>query len=178
MTSDWDYLERARTGDESAWRTLIERHSLQLVTMVFLITGSMATAQDLAQETFIHLYRNRAKHREGSFKSYLTTIAYHMALKAKKRSQLHQNLDDTNPIDQKPNPLEEILRKEQDRQVAQAIQSLEPQHRDILVFRFYGNHSYREIADITNIPIGTVKSRLFYAVKSCQHALRQKGILE
>jgi RNA polymerase sigma-70 factor (ECF subfamily) len=61
--------------------------------------------------------------------------------------------------------------------VARALRTLDAEHRDVLVLRFYGGYSYEEIAKIVEAPLGTVKSRIFYAVKSCRETLQQKGVL-
>ncbi len=178
MISDWDCLANARNGDEAAWQRLIERHHPRLIRMTFLITGSMHTAQDLVQETFIRLLRLRANPRGGCFSAYLSRIAFNLALKEKKRIQRNRTLDDLNPVDKAPTPLEALMKKERDRCLAKVIGSLEENHRHILVLRFYGGHSYEEIARITNLPLGTVKSRIFYAVKQCRKGLHEKGIIE
>lgn len=178
MMSDWDCLDRARKGDDAAWQQLIDRYHPTLIKMTFLITGSMASAQDLVQEAIARLLHRGAKHHQGSFKAYLSTIAYRLALKENKRTLKHMNLDGINPSDQNPTPLDDILKQERHRHLAHAINTMDAHHRDILVLRFYGDHSYQEIATITNLPIGTIKSRIFYAVKSCQQKLREKGIIE
>lgn len=178
MMSDWDCLDRARKGDEASWQQIIDRHHPTLIKTTFLITGSMAAAQDLVQEVFTRLLRHRSRHNQGSFKAYLSTIAYRLALKENKRSLKHVTLERINPSDPNPTPLDNILKQERHRHLAYTINTLDEHHRDILVLRFYGNHSYQEIAAITNLPIGTVKSRIFYAVKACQQKMREKGIIE
>jgi RNA polymerase sigma-70 factor (ECF subfamily) len=177
-TTDWECYRRARRGDEDAWRCLLERHHSRLVKMTYLITGSLAAAHDLAQETLIILLRRGVRHQQGSFGAYLSTIAYHLALKEKKRvSRLYQ-LDGSGAPDCAASPLDTILQAERDRLIAEAIRSLDGGHRDVLVLRLYGRHSYAEIARMMNLPLGTIKSRIFYAVKTCRNILRQKGVLE
>lgn len=177
MMSDWECLELARKGDETAWHRLIERHNPQLIKMTLLITGSMDAARDLAQETFVRLFHHGVKHSAGSFKAYLSTIAYRLALKEKKRAARNRDLNHVNPADDAPTPLEAVLQKERDYHLVRVINSLEEHHRNILILRFYGENTYEEIARITNLPLGTVKSRIFYGVKTCQKKLREKGIL-
>jgi RNA polymerase sigma-70 factor (ECF subfamily) len=177
MSSDWDLFEKARHGDESAWRQLVQKHYQRLLKMTLLITGSIAAAQDLTQETYVRLLRRRIKHRSGSFRSYLTTIAYRLALKEKKRKSRLRGLDGINPTDPASSPLDEVLQQERDRQIARAVASLAENHRDILILRYYGGNSYEEIAQITQLPLGTVKSRIFHAVKNCRTALFREGII-
>lgn len=176
--SDWEYLEKAHKGDEEAWKELIRRYNSTLVRMVCLITGSMAVARELTQETFVRLLNCNLKHHEGSLKSYLTTIAYRLALKEKQKIKSMQNLVEFDYADDSPGALEGVILEERNRILLQVIDSLGEDHRDILVLRFYGGNSYKEIAGILKLPEGTVKSRIFYAVKECQRLLTEKGMMK
>jgi RNA polymerase sigma-70 factor (ECF subfamily) len=178
MSDDWACLERARQGDENSWQILIDRHALRLTRMTCIITGSTAAAQDLVQETFLEVFRKAPRHEKGSFSAYLGTIAYHKALKEKKRLQLVDPLDGIDIPDRHGTPLEGMLSKERDHALVEVLNSLDMHHRAILVMRFYGEYSYEEIARMTELPLGTIKSRIFYAVKTCRERLNGKGILE
>jgi RNA polymerase sigma-70 factor (ECF subfamily) len=100
-----------------------------------------------------------------------------LAIKEAKRVRRNARLEGQDLPDLGQNVLDSILNDERDRLVVRAIETLDAEHRDVLVLRFYGGHSYEEIARIVKAPLGTVKSRIFYAVKSCGETLRQKGVL-
>jgi len=178
MIADWDVLERARQGDESAWLWLVARHSPALLRTALLITGSLSVAKDLAQESFVRLLDRGPPHPHGSFKAYLSTITFRLALKEKKRGQRQTELGNHDPVDMARSPLDEVLADERQRQLARVIGALPESQKAVLILRFYGQHSYEEIAQITGIPLGTVKSRLFHAVKACRRGMREKGLLE
>ena len=146
--------------------------------MTALITGSIAAAKDIVQETFIRLLNVRIKNQDGNFKSYITTIAFRLALKEKSRLSRSMEIKDTYYVDSSSSPIEKQIIEENQKHIFQAITSLPEQQRDILVLRFYGEHSYEEISEITQLPLGTVKSRIFYAVKACRGKLKEKGVLE
>ena len=146
--------------------------------MTALITGSADSAKDIVQETFFRLINNRIKNQNGNFKTYLTTIAYRLALKEKYRLNRSKHGPDEYLEDKSESPIEEQINEETQNNVFQAIYSLQPNYRDILVLRFYGEHIYEEIAEITQLPLGTVKSRIFYAVKACGEKLKERGVLE
>jgi RNA polymerase sigma factor (sigma-70 family) len=177
MICDWDCLEAARRGGEEAWRELFRRYYTSLVRMTLLITGSQESAKDIAQETFVRLLRSRTDHRAGSFKAYLNTVAFRLALKEKKRQHRHLNLDHQICADPSPSPLDDAEHRDRQDHIRAAILALADSHREILVLRFYGEHSYDEIAQITGIPLGTVKSRIFNAVKECRKTLQEKGVI-
>ena len=176
VIEEWHCLDLARQGDETAWRLLFHQHYPQLVRIVFCITGSLDSAHDLAQESFVRLLRARIGHRDGSFKSFLSTIAYRLALKERKRQASSRNLDAIDIADASPSPLEQAIRDETDRAIVRVVQLLAVDHKEILALRFFGGHSYEEIARLTGVPIGTVKSRIFYAVKMCREKLREQGV--
>jgi len=69
------------------------------------------------------------------------------------------------------------VRDETDRLIVRAIHMLAIEHREVLTLRFFGGHSYEEIARMMEIPIGTVKSRIFYAMKTCREKLKEQGVL-
>ena len=148
------------------------------MALAILITGSPAAAEDVVQETFIRALDAKLKNTKGTVQGYLATIAYRLALKESKRARRNMELNEFDQLDQKPNPLDIVLINERERLVARAIRSLDAGHRDALVLRFYGGHSFEDIAGLLKIPPGTAKSRVFYAVKSCRQILREKGVLQ
>jgi len=176
MLSDWDCFERARDGDEIAWKILYNKYYKLLLKITLLITGSVDTAKDLVQETFIKMINVKLKNRDGSFKSYITTTAYRLALKDKEYSKRNYGLDNVEMPDETSSPLETIIKTESDKIVVGLINSLPNNQRDILILRLYGEQSYEDIARLLKLPLGTVKSRIFYAVKLCRKKLTEKGI--
>jgi RNA polymerase sigma-70 factor (ECF subfamily) len=178
LTSDWDLFERALGGDERAWRILVGCHGRELTKMALLITGSVAVAQDLVQESFIELSRKPPRHRQGSLRGYLSTVVYHRSLKEKAKAASVCSLEGIEVESPQGSPLERLVTKEKDRAIAAAIMSLDSPHRDVLILRFYGGHGYEEIARMTGVPLGTVKSQIFYAVKKCRERLRKEGWFE
>jgi RNA polymerase sigma-70 factor (ECF subfamily) len=178
MTSDWEYLLKAKKGDDRSAEHIFNKYYKSLLRMTALITGSLDSAKDVVQETFIRLIKKRIKHQDGSFKTYITTIAYRLALKEKYRKSKNTHFLSHVLGDRQISPYEQQIEIETQEHVFKAIQSLQKEKKEILVLKFYGKHSYEEISDITGIPIGTVKSRLFYAVKECGKKLKKQGMIE
>jgi RNA polymerase sigma-70 factor (ECF subfamily) len=178
LNLDWECLIRAQRREEIACRELIGQYQSRLMALALVITGSPAAAADVVQETFIRALDAKLKNTTGTVQGFLGTIAYRLALKESKQAKRNVELNDLDSLDQKPNPLDDVLIDERDRLVAQAIRTLDVGHRDALILRFYGGHSFEEIAGLLKIPLGTAKSRIFYAVKSCREILREKGVLE
>lgn len=178
VSSDLECFTRAQRGDETAWRALVGQHQARLTALALFITGSAIAADDVVQETFVRALAARIKNSTGTVQGFLGTIAYRLALREAKRVRRNAELDELDLYEDGRNALDSVLSDERDRLVAEAIGTLDAEHRDVLILRLYGGCSYEEIADILQAPLGTVKSRIFYAVKSCREALRQKGVLE
>ncbi len=177
MTSDWEYLGRARNGEKEAWRLLFERHYEALVRMSALITGSIDAASDIAQEAFTRLLNDRNEHHGGSFKAYLSTIAFHLALKERARSRRAGEVGERESPDDSPTPLQFLVKREAQRHLVEVLHRLPDRYRETIVLRFYGEQSYEEMAETLGVPIGTVKSRIFYAVKECRKRMKKRGVL-
>ncbi len=178
VDSEWEWFTRAQRGDEMAWRVLIARHKTRLAALALFVTGSAAAADDVVQETFVRALRARLSNTSGTVRGFLGTIAYRLAVKEARRLRRSVGLDGTDFRQGGRNQLDKVLAEERDRNVAEAITALNAEHRDVLVLRLYGGHSYEEIAETLGVPVGTVKSRIFYAVKSCRETLKEKGVVE
>lgn len=176
IAAGWEVLARARRGSQKAWRELFEQYSPQLLRIVALMTGSTDVARDCVQETFVRILNSVVHHESGSLRSYLSTIAYRLALKENMRLRRLASPGVPEPASSDPSPLDEVIADEQQREVARALRTLPAHHRDILILRFYGDYSYEEIASITGLPLGTVKSRIFHAVKSARSEMKKRGV--
>ncbi len=178
MNSDWELLENAVKGDRQAWSMLVTKYQAKLKSLALLISGSSQSAEDIVQETFMAAIHSIPKNRNGTVKGYLNTIAYRLSLKELHRLRREIDLDETEPIVPGSNQIEALLDDERDKAVAETILNLDFDHRLILVLRFYGEYTFEEMADLLQIPVGTAKSRLFYAVRYCRQELKRRGIIE
>jgi len=178
LDPEWDLFESARKGDNKSWQALLEKYRKRLGALALMITGSADVAADVVQETFSRAFSGKLRDRGGTLSGFLGTIAFRLAVKEKNRSSRVAPLDRTDFTGTGPDPLDQIIKREQDRHVAQAIGWLDDDHREVLMLRCYADRSYKEIAQLLGLPLGTVKSRMFYAVKSCREILRKKGVLD
>lgn len=127
-----------------------------------------ARAEELTQDVFTALLDGLPRYRAtGSFRSYLFAIAYNVLLadRRKARGQFDQPLDDTLAAPGGADPDSALW-------VQAALAQLEPGEREILMLREYEQLSYQEIADLQNVPVNTVRSRLFRARMTLRAALR------
>jgi len=158
-----------------AWRILSDRYRPRLLGLAFVITGSRVAAEDIAQEAFVLLLRNSPCHSADTLMPYLAKAAYHLALKEVTRSKRLVGLEGVEVEDKTAETFEAVIREETQAEVGRALRSLRTEHREVIALRFQGDMSYEEISKTLDIPLGTVKSRIFNALKQCRVKLTQPG---
>ena len=162
--TDADLMAQLRTGDREAFGELIERHKDALVGYLARLTADRSRAEDLAQETFLRLYRAAPRYREeGNLTAYLYRIATNLLRSEERRARrwlrLTPHLTAVQP-DVPPSPQAETLRRETAEQLATAVAALPLHFRAPLVLYEIEGWSYRAISKALACSEGTVKSRL------------------
>ena len=166
-----------KRGDKRAYEALVRRYMSDAFGVAYGFVGNAEDARDLSQEAFIKAYHARSRFDDGRpFYPWLYRILKNHCLNFLTRGRTHVSIDDENEhreiASPGPTPLDQMESDERRRVVRAAIDRLSEDHREIIVLKNFREHSYREIADILEIPVGTVMSRLFYA----RQALR--GLIE
>lgn len=161
---------RCQGGDESALRELIERYSPGLRLFLAKTCDRRSSADDLLQETWFDVYRkiNRLENPE-AFVAWLYRIARDKAFREMRRRPMPSLVPDEHSPEQVAEPEEDFTAEEAE-QVRLALDELPVDQREMLILRFVESMSYQQIAEVIGCPLGTVRSRLFYA----KQALRAK----
>ena len=178
--SDQVLIDRARAGDEGAFRDLVERYESRVAATVIGMLGAGDDAEDVGQETFIRLYRSLDRFRgESSLGTYLTRIAINLSLTAlKKRKRRISRFVSKDEMERDLpeaswDPRGELERKDDVRRVREAVTRLAPDHRTVVVLRMIDGYSTREAAEILGIPVGTVMSRLARAMERLEKDMKE-----
>jgi RNA polymerase sigma-70 factor, ECF subfamily len=168
--SDEELIERFQGGDVYAFEMIVNRYKDPLLNFVYHFLGDRIDAEDVVQETFLRVYRNKHLYRNiAKFSTWIYTIAGNLAkteLRRRKRRRLFSisQMGFDNKDYDVPDPLrtadavvdgdmkEAFIRKE--------IDALPVKFKEVVVLRDIDEFSYEEISDILKIPIGTVKSRV------------------
>jgi RNA polymerase sigma-70 factor, ECF subfamily len=162
-SSEAELIRCAAAGNAGAFSQLVRKYRPQVVRTAYGIVGSTTEADDVAQEAFIKAWANLPDFRQQSgFMTWLYRITVNTAIDAVRHRRIEAPLDDAIPGGRDA-PEEAALRREGQRRVRAAIRALPAAARVALVLREYEQLSYREIAAVLDIPIGTVMSRLNYA---------------
>jgi RNA polymerase sigma-70 factor (ECF subfamily) len=165
-----DFLvERARGGDLAAFETLVERHRATVFRVTARLVGEHE-AEDVTQDAFLRAYHRLGRFRgEASFRTWLLRIAHNSAMDALGRRRRRADSDDADDLEQAPDveearrPAERLERSERLRRLEGKLELLRSEHRTVLVLRDVEGLSYEEIAEVTAMPVGSVKGRLHRA---------------
>ena len=162
---DLDLIRRMQAGVDDAVRDLYEQYGQRLYAYALRLTDDPATAEDVTQNTLVTAWRTAHTFRaEGRLIAWLLGIVHHTAMKAiRNRTNYLGDVAEETIREEQPSPEEQAQVKDERRWVRQGMQSLSPEHRAVLELIFYQELSLNEVAQVLNIPVGTVKSRLSYA---------------
>ena len=170
MDADFQIVERCLAGDDLAWEELIRTHSRRVYGICYRFTGSDTESQDLAQEVFLRLYRSLASFRpkEGCFHVWLSRMTRNLLIDHYRKSKMQRatdSFDDQLPVlEQKGSIVNRtdglLAGRETGELIQQALNKLSPELRETVILRDLEEMEYREIANVLQVPEGTVKSRL------------------
>jgi RNA polymerase sigma-70 factor (ECF subfamily) len=170
---DRGLLERFVQGDEAAFEALFRQFEREVYRWVLRITRDTATAEDAVVDAFWRAYRSRARFDPSrSFGAWIRRIATSAALDhlsaARKRGPLAAVSDGTSMTGAVPHELRDSIRV--------AFARLPPRLVVVAVLAFIEQQSYAEIADALDLPVGTVKSRVFRATRLLRQELARLGV--
>jgi RNA polymerase sigma-70 factor, ECF subfamily len=175
--SDEQLAVRVTAGERSALSLLVERHHGPLLGYLYRLTeGDRSLAEDLVQETFMRVLCQESYQPGRPFKPWLYAIATNLAhdhFRSPASRKSESTEDDTTPELRDESPSPEELTQVVDRKevVMTAVRKLGWEYRTVLLLRYYQGLSLQEIAGAMNLPLGTVKSRLFTGTRRLRDLL-------
>lgn len=186
MQSDCDLMVQTSAGDLRAFETLVERHRDRLQGFLYRLCWNWEEASDCAQETFVRLWLARRNYRpQAKFTTYLYTIARRCWLDRTRRRRCRPqtiSLEEQigagaqslmrRMIEHAESPENVVLRRYEMFRIRRAIGQLPEDQRLVFTLAHFEDVPYAEIAEILGIPVGTVKSRMHYAVTRLRSLLR------
>ncbi len=165
-------MARARAGDEAAFSAIVRRHQTALVNF-FRRLGALPDAEDLAQETFLRIFRYRLRYRESArFSTFLYTVARHVwvdRLRKERRAETGRAF-----LTQRAEERREERRENRDARleaIRRAVEDLPDYLRMTVELIVYQEFDYETVARILGIPLGTVKSRFHEAMQRLKRRL-------
>ena len=174
FNTDPQLVRRCLQGKPDAFAALYDRHAPRVFRLLRQLTGNASEAEDLTQETFLAAYQGLANWRgESAFGTWLCGIAYRRYANACRSREEDTDLLDAREDLAAPDsdPLLHCARHERERMLEQTIQRLPTVCREAFVLVKVEGMAYREAAQLLDVPIGTVQSRLWRATRLLQTAL-------
>lgn len=178
-------IEDLRAGDMTALAVIVEKHKRHVYRLAFQITKNHEDANDVMQDTFLKVYESiHSFRKESAFETWLYRIVVNQAINLVKRrerrreaplsgtteTQIRSELKRASNF--RNNPHLSVERKELQRQVTQAVNSLPIKHRMVVILHEFEGLTHPKIASILNCSEGTVRSRLHYARKKLRERLK------
>ena len=180
VNNDTQLIAQTLAGESAAFGQLVLKYQDRLYNTVMHVSGNAEDARDVVQNAFVQAYLKLSTFKGNSaFYTWLYRIAFNEAIshKRKQRSTLSvehaRETSGIEPEDSEAGPHEILEEDERRRQVREAIGELNDEHRAVLVLREIDGCCYETIADILDLPIGTVRSRLHRARLQLKEQLRE-----
>jgi RNA polymerase sigma-70 factor (ECF subfamily) len=174
---DDELLLLARGGKSAAFDEIVRRHQTRALRIASKYLGQTALAKDVTQNAFIEVYRALPRYKPvGRFQAYLYRVLLNQCRMSRRSSRLDERTSKRYAGDPRPDPEQpegQILAQERRREVEHALEQLSTKLRVVLVLRFGGDLSYREIAEVLDLPLGTVKRRIFDALERLRRTMER-----
>ncbi len=189
--SDEDVMERCALGSEAAFRALVQRFRVRIMNLVCRFINDRDRAEEISQEVFLRVYRNRERYRKsGKFSTWIFTIAVNLTKNEIRSRVRHKGTFSLDAVDDemggegmsfpdlRPLPDEDLNAAEIRSKVAEALEKIPPRYREAVILRDVEGLSYEEVGEILRIPGGTVRSRINRARLMLKERLKPQLNLE
>jgi RNA polymerase sigma-70 factor (ECF subfamily) len=165
---------RCQARDEAAFEEIIVRYTPRLLYYLRKMLGGVPAVKDVLQEVWLDAFRGTTRLIEpGAFPSWIYRLARDRAFRELRRRRSHLPLEDFHLIDEDSDAGE--FSAEDAERIHIALDSLMPEHREVLMLRFLEGMTYEEIAGIVGCNLGTVRSRLHYAKRGLRRVIEGIG---
>lgn len=183
--TDVELIEKAISGREAGFEELVNRYQRQITSYIYRMLNNYDASLDVTQEVFIKVYNSLDKYSSDyKFSTWLYRIAHNAAIDYMRRNSVSQQSLDVETKDgtyqiqiesQQPNPEQERERSEWRSEIESVVKCLPSAYRELILLRHAQDLSYDEIAEVTGLPLGTVKNRLFRAREMMREIFIERG---
>ena len=183
--TDGELLAKAIAGREDSFEEIVRRYQRPITNYVYRMVGSYDAALDVTQEVFIKVYNSLDKYSsEYKFSTWLYRIAHNAAIDWMRRNSVVQQSLEAENADgayqlqiESPQPSPEQMRERSEwrQEIESVVKCLPTVYRELILLRHTQDLSYDEIAEVLNLPLGTVKNRLFRAREMMREMFVERG---
>lgn len=187
IVSDNELITQFLNGNESGLEQLIERHKRKIFTSIILLVKNKELAEDIFQETFIKVIktlRSGNYHDEGKFLPWVVRIAHNLVIdhfRKQKRMMMVRDTEEYSIMDTlqltDSNVEDKMVLNQIHSEVRQLIELLPDDQREVVIMRHYGDMSFKDIAETTNVSINTSLGRMRYALINLRKLIDEKNLV-
>ncbi len=177
IQDDKKLIEKALSGNQSAWCKLVKRHEKAVYGYLLRMTGNQSDAMDLMQDTFIAVSRNLADFRqESSFKTWALSLAYYKCMDFYRRNKLDVSDDeDLDSFESNNNhlcPIENLQKIQTSQELMKVVNDLPFNQKNVIELKIFQQLTFDQIAEQTGVSTNTVKSRFYGAIEKLKETIR------
>ena len=175
------WIRAAQTGDQAAFGELVQLYQRKVYALAVRMCPTPELAEEAAQEAFLSAWQGLPFFRgDSSFSTWLYRLTSNACVDLLRKEKRHQgpSLDEETASeipDSAPTPEDAAEHAELRGQIEEGLQSLSPEHREVLILREIQQLRYEEIADVLSLDLGTVKSRISRGRRQLRDFLRERG---
>jgi RNA polymerase sigma-70 factor (ECF subfamily) len=176
--ADEELMLVVQDGDPRAFEVLYDRHGGAAFSLAYRMVGTRAIAEDIVQEAFLSIWRSRVRYERarGSVRTWVLGIVHHRTIDALRRNLVHERRRaSAEGIEQRHQPDEltevEAVRRQEAREVRAALSALPGEQARVIELAYYGGFTHTQIAEMLEMPVGTVKGRMRLGLEKMRREL-------
>jgi RNA polymerase sigma-70 factor (ECF subfamily) len=176
--ADEELMELVRGGEVQAFEVIFDRHSVAAFSLAYRMCGRRSSAEDIVQDAFLSLWRSTGGYDpgRGSVRAWVLSVVHNRAIDAFRRQSSRDSRDVPGEgiTERLPAPDAtdlEVERRDDARQVRAALDELPPDQRQVIELAYFGGYTHTEIAEMLELPPGTVKGRMRLGLTKMRYVL-------
>jgi RNA polymerase sigma-70 factor, ECF subfamily len=178
--ADEEIMQLVQQGDPRAFELLYDRHGGAAFSLAYRMVGNRVNAEDISQEAFLSIWRSRLRYQpeRGSVRTWVLGVVHHRAIDALRRNLVHdrRRVEGEGLAERQEAPEltdVEAARREEARNVRTALDTLPEDQCQVIELAYFGGFSHSQIADVLEMPIGTVKGRMRLGLEKLRNRLAE-----
>ncbi|MEJ7750155.1 MAG: sigma-70 family RNA polymerase sigma factor [Thermoleophilaceae bacterium] len=181
--ADEEVMRLVQEGNPRAFELLYDRHGGAAFSLAYRMVGNRVTAEDVSQEAFLSIWRSKARYQpdRGSVRTWVLGIVHHRAIDALRRNLVHEKrrssaegIEERHEAPEREQTDVEAARREEARHVRDALENLPKEQTRVIELAYFGGFSHSQIAEMLQMPIGTVKGRMRLGLEKLRKGLKEK----
>ena len=182
LLSDEDLIVLTDGGDAQAFAVLYDRHGRVAYSLAYRIMGERQAAEDLVQEAFLRAWWAAGSYRaeRASVRTWILSIVHHRGIdqlrSSASRRRTQERVGAQTPASQPSEAFGETWRNSQREQVREALRRLSPEQLKVLELAYFSGYTHKEIAELLDLPLGTVKGRMRLGLKKIREYFDSRGM--